>query len=79
MPIHAGGINVPLEFPALLLVLGQERSLVLNFARMLAPWEGKVPSLRIGTIKIRGRVVLAVVGVFETVLYGRQSQGWASA
>ena len=41
MPVHVGGINIPLEFPALeLLVLGRDRSLALGFSGMLAPRGG---------------------------------------
>ena len=76
MPVHSGGTNIPLEFPALeLLVLGRERSFALGFSGMLAPQDGKVPSPRIETIEIRGRVDLVIVAEFATVLHDSAKAG----
>ncbi|KAF9780316.1 hypothetical protein BJ322DRAFT_1085853 [Thelephora terrestris] len=76
MPVHPGGVNIPLEFPALeFLVLGRERSLALGFSRMLAPRGEKVPSPRIETIEIHGCVDLVIVAEFATVFHDRANAG----
>ena len=52
---HGRGASIPLDFPALeLLVVGREPSLLDNLGDMLAPQEGVVPSPRIATIELRG-------------------------
>ena len=76
IPVHAGGITVPLEFPALeLLVLGRENALALGLSGLLAPREGAVLSPRIKTIVIRGRVDPVIVAEFATVLHDRAKAG----
>ena len=77
MPVHPGSVNVPLEFPALeLLVLGREDFPALGFSKMLAPQEGEVPSPRIKTIEIRGCVDLVIVAEFATVFHDRAKAGY---
>ena len=77
MPVHPGSVNVPLEFPALeLLVLGREGFPALGFSKMLSPREGEVPSPHIETIEIRGCVDLVIVAEFATVLHDRAKAGY---
>ena len=76
IPFHTGGVNIPLVFPALeLLVIGREQALAVGFSGMLAPREGEVLSPRIVTIEIRGRVDHVLVVEFATVLHDRANAG----
>lgn len=77
MSVHAGGINIPLEFLALeILVPGRGCSLALVFSGMLTPREGTVPSPRIETVEIRGGVDPVIVTEFATVLHDRAKAGY---
>ena len=76
IPLHPSGRSIPLEFPALeLLVIGREETLAFGFSNMLAPLEGKVPSPSIVAIKIHGHLNHIVVEEFATALHNRANAG----
>jgi len=76
IPFHPGGTNIPLVFPALeSLVIGREQAYACGLSVLLAPREGEVPSPRIVTVEIRGRLDHILVAEFATVLHDRANAG----